>query len=44
MLTTHRQRRALLRNSLIFAAFATLAVLLGVPAKAYELQNFFAND
>lgn len=44
MLTTHRQRRALLRNSLVFAVFATLAVLLGVPAKAYELQNFFAND
>ena len=32
MHTTHRQRRVLLRNSLVFAALAALAVLLGVPA------------
>ena len=44
MLTTNRQRRALLRNSLVFAGFAALAVLLGLPAKAYELQQFYAND
>ena len=44
VLATNRQRRAMLRNSLVFAALATLAVLLGVPAKAYEPQNFFAND
>ncbi len=44
MLTTTRRRRALLRNSLIFAGFAAIAVLLGVPAKAYEPQQFFAND
>ncbi|MGB3339248.1 MAG: hypothetical protein WBA73_18890 [Devosia sp.] len=44
MLATNRQRRALLRSSFIFAVFAALAVLLGVPAKAYELQQFHAND
>ena len=44
MLTTHRQRRALLRNSLIFAGFAALAVLLGVPAKAFDTQQFQASD
>jgi hypothetical protein len=44
MLTTTRQRRALLRNSLIFAGLAALVVLLGVPARAYEPQQFFAND
>lgn len=44
MLTTTRQRRALVRNSLVFAGFAALAVLLGVPAKALEVQRFYAND
>ena len=44
MLTTTRQRRALVRNSLVFAGFAALVVLLGLPAKAYELQHFYAND
>lgn len=44
MLTTTRQRRALLRNSLVFAGFAALVVLLGVPAKAFEAQQFHAND
>lgn len=43
MLTT-RQRRALLRNSLVFAGFAAVAVLLGVPARAFEAQQFYAND
>lgn len=44
MFTTNRQRRALLRNSLVFVGLAALAVLLGVPAKAYEAQQLFAND
>lgn len=43
MLTT-RHRRALVRNSLVFAGFAALIVLLGLPAKAYEVQQVFAND
>lgn len=43
MFTTARQRRALCRNSLIFAGFAALAILLGVPAKAYEVQQFQAD-
>jgi hypothetical protein len=41
---TIRQRRALLRNSLVFAGFATVAVLLGVPARAFEAQQFYSND
>lgn len=44
MLNTTRQRRTMLRNSLIFAGFASLVVLLGVPAKAIEPQQLFAND
>ena len=44
MLATRRQRRALVRNSLVFAGFAALAVLFGVPARAYEPQHFFANE
>ena len=44
MLATHRQRRALLRNSLVFAGLAALVVLLGVPAEAYEVQQMQANE
>lgn len=44
MLATNRQRRALLRNALVFSGFAIAAVLLGVPAKAYEAQQMLAND
>ena len=44
MLTTRRQRRTLVRSSLVFAGFAAVAVLLGVPARAFELQQFQAND
>ena len=44
MFTTHRQRRAAIRNSVAFAAISALIVLLGTPAKAYELQSMSSND
>lgn len=44
MLYTNRQRRAVVRNSLMFAGIAALVVLLGTPAKAYELQSMYSND
>lgn len=44
MLTTNRHRRALVRNSMLFAGLAALVVLLGTPAKAYEQQVLYAND
>lgn len=43
MRTSKRRRRALIRNALVFAGFAALAVLLGVPAKADEPQQVHAN-
>ena len=44
MLTTNRQRRAAFRNSVAFAGIALLVVVLGTPAKAYELQSMYDND
>jgi hypothetical protein len=44
MLTIQRRHRVSVRNSLVFAGFASLAVLFGVPAKAYEVQQMYAND
>ncbi|SEQ60446.1 hypothetical protein SAMN05428969_3666 [Devosia sp. YR412] len=44
MLTTNRHRRIFLRNALFLAAITAIAVLLGVPAKAYEAQQLFSND
>ena len=43
MFATHRHRRAALRHALVIACIATLAVLLGVPAKAAALQQLDAN-
>ena len=44
MFYTNRQRRAFIRNSTVFAAMAALFVLLGLPAKAYDLQSMYSND
>lgn len=44
MLYTNRQRRAVMRNSAVFAGVTALVVLLGLPAKAYELQSMHSND
>lgn len=44
MFTTNRHRRAAIRTGLILASLAGLAVLLGVPARAYEAQTLFADD
>lgn len=44
MLTTTHQRRALIRNWLVFAGIAAITILLGMPAKALEAQQMFAND
>lgn len=44
MLYTNRQRRAVVRNSAMFAGVAALVVLLGLPAKAYETQSMYSND
>ncbi|MET3925418.1 hypothetical protein [Devosia sp. 2618] len=44
MHTTNRQRRTFVRNSLILVAVAAVAVLLGVPAKAFEMQQLYPDD
>src|SRR4051812_41011929 len=44
MLYATRQRRAVVRNSAVFAGVAALVVLLGLPAKAYETQSMYGND
>ena len=44
MLTTNRQRRAAVRNSMMVAAVSAVVVLFGVPAKAYDMQAMFSND
>lgn len=44
MLTTSRHRRIAFQRSLFIAGVAALVVVLGVPAKAYELQNMYSND
>ena len=41
---TLRHRRAFIRNAAVVAGIAIVAVLLGVPAKAFELQDMYAND
>lgn len=43
MLITTR-RRASIRHSLIFAGIAALVLLLGLPAKAYEVKQLHADD
>ena len=44
MLAINRRRRAAVRNALVVGAIAALAVVLGMPAKAYEAQQLFADD
>jgi len=44
MLAINRRRRVAVRNALVVAAIAALAVLFGMPAKAYEAQQLAAND
>lgn len=44
MLYTNRQRRSVVRNSIMFAGIAALVVVLGTPAKAYEFQSMYSND
>lgn len=43
MLAINRRRRVALRNALVVGAVAALAVLFGMPAKAYEAQQLSAN-
>ena len=43
MFTIQRRHRATVRNSAVFGGLAILTLLLGVPAKAYEVQNMQAD-
>ena len=44
MLATNRHRLVVVRNALFLVAVAAVAVLFGVPARAYETQQLFSND
>ena len=44
MLITNRTRRICIRNAVFLTAVAGLAVLFGVPARAYETQQLSSND
>ena len=44
MLITNRTRRICIRNAVFLTAVAGLAVLFGVPARAYEPQQLSSND
>ena len=44
MLATNRHRSAAIRNAVVLAGIAAVALLLGVPAKAYEAQQLYSND
>lgn len=44
MLTTARHRRIFIRNTLCLCTLAAVAILLGVPAHAYEAQQLYGND
>ena len=44
MFATNRQRRAALRKSATFAVIAALVVLIGTPARAFEVQFMQGND
>lgn len=43
MIAIQRRHRTAVRNSVVFAAIAAVAVVLVVPAKAYEVQQMRTN-